>query len=422
MKPLTIASYDSKFLPAKPVKAIVVYTHIVGTAVIRALGQMGVPVVAFHYSPDEVGYLSRYVAESVRVPDPRKNESAFLNSVMDMACRFEGSLLIPSDDYTLTTLSMHKELLGKKYRVVAGDWSAVSQCINKYHTYQRANALGIPCPSSFLVRSPDELQACCHSIVFPCLLKPCQGHRFQELFGAKMFKVLNERELLARYEEIKPFGLEVMIQELIPGSDAEGVNYNSYFVDGAPLAEFTARKLRLEPPCFGSPRVIVSEDIPEIVEPGRALLRDLQYTGFSCMEFKRDARDGIYKLMEINSRNNRSGSLAVACGVNFPWLQYQHLAYGVLPQYTDFRKNVAWIEGTSDLIRFFVSRKEERYSLREYLRPYCLEKVFAFLSFKDPLPFLKRYQSLIWLMRKKLRVLRRERDRASSLARDSVVN
>ena len=139
----------------------------------------------------------------------------------------------------------------------------------------------------------------------------------------------------------------------------------------------------------------MSKSIPEIIEPGRALLRDLKYSGFSCMEFKRDTRNGAYTLMEINCRNNRSGSLAVRCGINFPWIMYQHLVTGETRPQSGFRENVAWIEGTSDLARFFVSRSEERYSLREYIRPYCLEKVFAFLSLRDPLPFLKRTEFLL---------------------------
>jgi D-aspartate ligase len=390
-------------LPERPVKAIVVYTHIVGTAVIRALGQMGIPVVAFHYGSDEMGYVSRYVTEHVKVPDLRQDSAAFLERLMDLSDRFAGSLLIPTDDYTLTALSMHKELLSTKYAVAAGDWDVVSQCVSKEHTYARASAIGIPCPASFLVRSSDDLERYRHNLDFPCLLKPCEGHRFCEIFGVKMFKIANQEELFTQYEKISAFGLDVLLQEIIPGGDSEGVNYNSYFVEGAPVAEFTARKMRLEPPFFGSPRVIVSEWVPEIIESGRTLLRDLKYNGFSCMEFKRDVRDGVYKLMEINCRSNRSGSLALACGINFPWIMYRHAAYGDIVRCSDFRKNVAWIEGTSDLIRFFVSRRDERYSVGQYLKPYRLKKVFAFLSLKDPLPFLKRYQCLLQTAPKKIK-------------------
>src|SRR6266481_3717786 len=96
---------------------IVVHTHVVGTAVIRALGQAGVPVVALHYDENEAGYLSRYVTESIRVPSLKENEATFLKTVMELGERFAGALLIPTDDYSLTTLSMHKQELSSKYVV-----------------------------------------------------------------------------------------------------------------------------------------------------------------------------------------------------------------------------------------------------------------------------------------------------------------
>ena len=368
-------------LSDRPVKAIVVFTHIVGTAVIRALGKMGIPVVAFHYS--------------VCLPNPKVNEPVFVNSIMDLSVRYGGSLLIPTDDYTLVALSKHKKILGAKYLVDAEEWNIVSQCINKQYTYARANAIGISCPKGRVALSSGDLQGCLHDVGLPCVMKPCQGHTFCDAFGVKMLRIANEGELLTQYEKVRKLGIDVMIQELIPGGDAEGVNYNSYFVDGVPIAEFTARKLRLEPPFFGSPRVLFSSYVSEIIEPGRAILRDLRYSGFSCMEFKRDVRDGQYKLMEINCRSNRTGSLAVACGINFPWVMYQHLVHGRAVSCNGFKENVAWIEGTSDVFRFLASRRDERYSLREYIRPYRMENVFAVLSISDPLPFLKRCQYLI---------------------------
>jgi predicted ATP-grasp superfamily ATP-dependent carboligase len=216
-----------------------------------------------------------------------------------------------------------------------------------------------------------------------------------------MFRAENEGDLIARYSQIEPLGFKVMIQELIPGDDAQGVNYNSYFVNGVPIAEFTAQKVRLEPPFLGSPRVLFSKLIPEIMDNGRLLLQKLNYSGFSCMEFKKDQRDGVYKLMEVNCRNNLSGLLAFTCGINFPWLQYRHLMYGEVNRAASFKENIYWIDLDKDLLRFFISHKEEGYSLKEYLRPYCKEKVFAISSFNDPLPYVMRVTYLLKLLFRK---------------------
>jgi predicted ATP-grasp superfamily ATP-dependent carboligase len=129
--------------------------------------------------------------------------------------------------------------------------------------------------------------------------------------------------MIAVYQQAAQSGLEVVLQEFIPGDDSLGVNYNSYFWDGEAIIEFTAEKLRNAPPRFGSPRVIMSKDMPEVIAPGRKILQAMGFHGFSCTEFKKDPRDDVYKLMEVNGRHNLSSQLAVSCGINFPWVHYK---------------------------------------------------------------------------------------------------
>jgi D-aspartate ligase len=181
-----------------------------------------------------------------------------------------------------------------------------------------------------------------------------------------------------------------MLQELIPGGDALGVNYNSYFWDGEPITEFTAEKVRNAPPQFGSPRVVVSKHIPEVLEPGRKILKAMGFYGFSCTEFKKDARDGVYKLMEVNGRHNRSGLLAVHCGINFPLIHYKHLVCGELPLACDYRAGIYWIDFFRDIGYSLKCFRKEGYSLSQYALPYRSPHVFAIWDKQDPRPFFRR--------------------------------
>jgi predicted ATP-grasp superfamily ATP-dependent carboligase len=65
--------------------------------------------------------------------------------------------------------------------------------------------------------------------------------------------------------------------------------------------------------------------VPEVVEASLQLLRSFGYHGLSQVEFKRDARDGRYKLMEINPRLWQWHGLASACGVDLPRIAYADL-------------------------------------------------------------------------------------------------
>ena len=63
----------------------------------------------------------------------------------------------------------------------------------------------------------------------------------------------------------------------------------------------------------------------EVVDAGLRLLAAVGYHGLSQVEFKRDPRDGRFKLMEINPRLFQWHGLAAACGVDLPRLAYQDL-------------------------------------------------------------------------------------------------
>jgi predicted ATP-grasp superfamily ATP-dependent carboligase len=108
------------------------------------------------------------------------------------------------------------------------------------------------------------------------------------------------------------------------------------------------------------------------------------------MEFKKDARDGIYKLMEVNPRHNRSTLLAVRCGINFPLMEYMHLAHDLLESPKTYRQGVYWIDCARDLVASRRYRRAGKFSLTSYIKPYVKSHTFATLSMTDLRPCLKR--------------------------------
>jgi D-aspartate ligase len=373
------------------IPAIVLGSHTMGLAVIRALGIMGVPIIALVYDEKEdMGYVSKYVTERIPAPHPEKSEDQFLDVLVKSAAHLGGSLVIPTSDETLCAISRHKTLLERYYLVACTEWSITEKFIDKKHTYALADSAGVPTPKTMVPHSPEDVERYSRNIDYPCLVKPCKSHSYEDRFKRKMLRVENFQQMLAAYQEAADSGLEIMLQELIPGDDTYGVNYNSYFWNGEPLTEFTAEKVRNAPPQVGSPRVAISKYIPEVLEPGRKILQTMGFYGYSCTEFKKDARDGIYKLMEVNGRHNRSGLLAVHCGINFPWIQYQHLACGKLPSACDYRTGIYWIDIFRDItfsLKFF---SKERFPLSQYIRPYRNSRVYAIWDKQDPKPFFRR--------------------------------
>jgi D-aspartate ligase len=262
--------------------------------------------------------------------------------------------------------------------------------LDKKNTCAIAESAGVPAPKTYLPRCIEDIEAWSFDIQFPCLAKPSQSHRFRQHFNRKMTWVNNLDELIRAFRALEGTDVEMMVQEYIPGSDELGANYNAYYLDGKPLVEFTAHKIRNAPPAMGSPCALVSEPIPEVIEPGRRLLGAANFSGFACSEFKRDPRDGVYKLMEVNVRHNLSSALAVRCGMNFPWLQYRHLVDGIAPDPQDYQVGVYWVDITRDVHYWVFGKKKNGFTLKSYLEPYIKKHVFAIFDWKDLGPAILR--------------------------------
>ncbi len=390
-------------------RALVVSGHTMALAVVRALGEAGVPVGVLHYDARDMAQASRYVVEDGRVPHPLHDEERFVGELMQRAPGYERPLLVPASDESLVALSRHADALSSGYVVACAAWDVVRRVIDKSCTYEVAERSGVAAPRTRVPRSGADLEVQAAEIGFPLLLKPAESHRFYERFGRKMVRVETLAALHAAYAAAVDAGLSVMVQEIIPGPDDLVVNYNAYTWDGVPRAEFTARQVRKAPPQFGSPRVVLAERIPGVIEPGRRILAALGFSGFACTEFKLDPRTGSYVLMEVNGRHNLSGLLAVRSGVNFPLLQYRHLMEGVLPNAPSSpRYGLYWTDAFRDVGYNVAGLRRERYGAAEYLRPYAARHCDAILDRRDPGPSLVR---LLYLARH-LRVLARSAGRS----------
>jgi D-aspartate ligase len=364
-------------------------THALG--VIRALGRQGVPVAVVSYDRRDIATSSKFVRDVIRTSHPDKDETQFVNALLETAHRYPGSLLVPASDAALGTIARHKTTLEDAGLTVAVDNEEVTDVLlNKAKTYDLARSARVPVPATFTPSSEEDLRRFCAFAAFPIVLKPAMSHTYRELVGVKWTRVESVAEAVCAYRVAQSLSLEVLLQELIPGDELCGAVYNSYFWNGEPLVEFTSRKIRNSPPETGSPSVVVSEWIPEVAELGRRLLRAAKFSGYSCTEFKRDPRDGEYKLMEVNARHNLSSLLATRCGLNFPWMQYQHLVDGLEPEQRDYEQGIYWIDITRDMQNLRHYLRRPGYSVANFFEPYRRSHIFAVLDRHDVGPAATR--------------------------------
>lgn len=386
-------------------KVIVVGCKHGGLAVIRALGQKGLHVIAVAVDPDEFGMASRYVAEQATCPDPADTQT-FADFLLDRADDWQGALILDTEDYFTTAISQHKEALSERYAVVTSDWQHTQLFIEKHRTYELADVCGVPHPALHLPTSLEELDEIIDGLVYPLMMKPVRSHEFVSHFGEKLFIVDEAAQLRERFRQTLEGHQPVMIQEIIPGTDKGTLESIEVYINkaGDVTGEQFNIKLRQSPPMFGIMRMGKSvSPIPDIQEHALKMLSHIDYRGYASFEFKRDMRDGLPKLIEVNVRIPRNVQLLIASGVNFPWIIYKDFVLNQREVQRDYNP-MYFIDIIPDLGNSLFRDFQLLVKPLEFINPYLSKhKTFAVLSLSDYAPFLKHLASRISKVGRKVR-------------------
>jgi predicted ATP-grasp superfamily ATP-dependent carboligase len=292
-----------------------------GLAAVRSLGRAGVRVLALDHRASALGFRSRY-AEPVRTPDPQ-DEEAFVSFLAGLELDAPAPVFATHDE-PLNAIARGARRLGERFLYPFPRWEVLARIQSKRSQLEAAEAAGVPVPRTAHPRSAGEARAAAEELGWPVLVKPSSTEGFKRRFGRQAFRCESVAEVERAYGDSDAY--EPMVQEVIPGGDGELYTLGSYLAEGGEaLGLFCGRKLRQTPPGVGTCRVGEAVWVDEVVELGLKLLRSLGFRGLSQVELKRDARDGAYKLMEVNPRLWQWHGLAAACGVDFPLIAYRDL-------------------------------------------------------------------------------------------------
>jgi D-aspartate ligase len=199
-------------------------------------------------------------------------------------------------------------------------WDVLELVQSKRVQLETAEAAGVEIPATRYPASATDAR----ELGFPVIVKPEHPVEFKRRFRRQAFRCETAGELEEAYAKTEEFG--AIVQEFVAGGDDALYTVGSYLAaDGRVLGVFSGRKLRQTPPGIGTCRVGEAVWEQEAVDSALRLLAAFDYRGISQVEFKRDVRDGRFKLMEINPRLWQWHGLASACGVDLPRLAYADL-------------------------------------------------------------------------------------------------
>ncbi len=197
--------------------------------------------------------------------------------------------------------------------------------------------------STCVVRDERDVEPALHEIGFPCALKPLHAHRFVHHFGfrQKAFIGRDRAQFDDALAHLRKLGLEVMLTEIIPGGDDQLFSFITHVDEnGSPLFRFVKRKLRQFPAGFGMGCYHVEEWNPIVAELGWSFFEAIGLRGFAYVEFKRDARDNAFKLIECNHRFGTGIELLTAAGIDVPLITYKRALGQPVSALRSYRRGV----------------------------------------------------------------------------------
>ena len=385
----------------RKIGAVVTGGDFQGLGVLRTLAEKDIPIILLD-SDHSISRYSRVKKKFIKSPSPADAES-YRDFLIDLAKRenINGWVIFPNSDEAVYVLSRYKDILEKYYRVPTPCWGVIKNVYIKKETYQVAEKNGIPIPKMYNTDSLDQLME--SDLQYPLVIKPSIRDHFYNKTKIKAFRINNREELIKTYQRVRDVinPEEILVQDFIPGGPKNLYSFCPFFKNGKVVTGVAGRRARQHPMDFGHASTYVElVDIPELRSLAEKFLGLIDFYGIGEVEFMQDPRDKRYKLIEVNPRVWGWHTLAIAAGINLPYLLYQDMI-GEKIEVPTSCKQVKWVRLTTDIPTVFLEIVKGKMKIRDYLSSMKGDKTDAVLSLEDPLPFLAEIALIpyLWVKR-----------------------
>lgn len=351
-------------VPNSPIPAIVVGREQTGLGALRSLRLAGIQAYVA-CPPDDLICRSRWYRPT---PGPVRwngDLGPLANDVL-AALPLERAVLIPGrDDAALWAADIPTGPLADRFLVSSSSPATLRILQDKSRFGEFLAGTTIPHPRTYTIASEADIAAIPFDDLDRVFVKPADSQAFLRATGVKGLWAHDRAEFEAAWRRLSGAKLAVIAQEYIPGGADD-----HYFIDGfrdrrgTLTGLFARRRVRISPPDFGSSSYCVSVPLDDVFAamPGLLeLLQRLAYRGIFSAEFKRDARDGALRILEVNTRAWWYVGFATRCGVNvveMAWRDAQELP--VVSASPSYVVGAGCINLSNDLATVFARRGAAR--------------------------------------------------------------
>jgi len=380
----------------KPIAFVLGKYITTGLGVCRCLGNLGIPVLWLDSSYKQIGFSSKYCVGK-KCPSPRDNEKEYVNFLLNIGEKLnQKAILFPIGDIEVLTILKNKKALENFYNFPMADLDITNKFLNKKLFYNILRKMDIEYPRTFFPKNLPDLKSISKKLTYPCFIKPSYSASFVVDFKTKMFLVNNSKQLINFYNKAKSKNQEIMIQEIIPGDATCMYSFNGYYDKDFILnGSFTSRRIRQWPKMAGCACFMETLIVPEIADIISPIIKKIGYFGVIDSDFKKDPRDGRFKLLDVNPRFWMQISLPARCGINLPYITYMKTLGRKVDKTSISKENVKWLFMIDDIRSAKMGISKGEISFLKWLSSLRGKKEYGVFKWNDPLPLFSLFKNVI---------------------------
>ena len=303
-------------------------------------------------------------------------------------------VLIPTSDIFIEFVSDRYQRLAADFRLPTAYAGLASNLLDKYRFHELCQLSGVATPGVWAADHTASLMTLADDIPFPCLLKPTLIHRARDYLNGKKVLIARSRDEYVEQVTAMPDGIGGwLVQEIIPGPESAITLFGGCIdSSGQPRQVFSARKLRQYPPGFGSASLVSSQCCEETEKKTLEFLKEIDFHGICGAEFKRDPRDGVLKIIEINPRPTLWFQISHDSGKRIVEALLADLTDRAPPREEPQENVVSWRYALKDAFSalFYLRNQGEFVLPKPDIRPISKtrKRSWPVFSFDDPRPAL----------------------------------
>jgi predicted ATP-grasp superfamily ATP-dependent carboligase len=366
-------------------------TGLTVLGVIRCLGRKGIPLFCLS---EGLGFEShsRWCQRTNQAIGAFGTAAELANLLESSA--IDRAVVIPCSDHWTREVVRLDPSLRQRFHLCLPDEATLNRFLDKRAFAELLDEVDVSRPTSRIVEGESDLAGVDIESGSTWFFKPTNSQRFLSHFGRKAFRLSTIGEAHERLAEIRRAGLEVILQEYIPGP-ADSHYFIDGFVDrgGQVQAFFARRRMRMYPPDFGNSSYVVSVEtdrVSQAIETLKCLFEATHYRGVFSAEFKFDRRDERYKIIEVNCRPWWYVEFAAVCGVNVVEMAYRDALELPVRPVERYKIGVGLVFPSYDYHAFLHLRKTMGLGVGPWLRSWVGSKRAVF-CWDDPMPALASF-------------------------------